>query len=237
MSSSQLGQPFDIHTGGVDLIFPHHENEIAQSTADAQDPVYAQYFVHNEHLLVEGKKMSKSLGNFFTLRDIQEKGFDPLAFRLMMLQAHYRSQTNFTWENLEAAQNRLKRWQATADLKWQHNKSTEAFKQEFSSKLLTTLGNDLDTPGAMLVIEEALAEAEQLHIDENFDQFIDLIDRALGLKLSRNDISDENKSTLTERQAARDSKDFAKSDELRDKLAEQGIGVRDTPQGQIWFHQ
>ncbi len=102
MSVGNLGQPFDIHTGGIDLIFPHHENEIAQSTASESDPAYARFFVHSEHLLVDGKKMSKSLNNFYTIKDITDKGYHPLAFRLMVLQSHYRSQSNFTWENLEA---------------------------------------------------------------------------------------------------------------------------------------
>lgn len=117
MSRKGLGQPFDIHTGGVDLIFPHHENEIAQSTAGEDDPVMAQFFAHNDHILVDGKKMAKSAGNFHTLQDITDKGYDPLAFRLLVLQAHYRSQVNFTWESLDAAQNRLKALRAMADLK------------------------------------------------------------------------------------------------------------------------
>lgn len=235
MSSSQLGQPFDIHTGGVDLIFPHHENEIAQSTAGKENPTYAKYFVHNEHLLVDGKKMSKSLGNFFTLRDIQEKGIEPLAFRLMILQAHYRNQTNFTWENLEATQNRLKRWQATANLCWQKNMSCGAFDSTHKDRLLEALGNDLDTPQAMLVIEEAFAEAEQLHLDDNFDSFINLVERTLGLKLTGDNVDEETVTLLAERQTARDHKDFVKSDELRHLLTERGIGVRDTTVGQIWF--
>lgn len=235
MSASKLGQPFDIHTGGVDLIFPHHENEIAQSTAGEDDQTYARYFVHNEHLLVDGKKMSKSLGNFFTLRDIQERGFEPQAFRLMVLQAHYRSQTNFTWQNLEAAQNRLRRWQALADLKWQHSVQAGSFSSEHANKLLTNLTNDLDTPTALLTIEEALNDAEQLRIDEQYDAFIQLVESLLGLKLLGEDITDDAKQLLEARQAARDSKDWSKADSLRDQLSEQGIGVRDTANGQVWF--
>src|SRR5205807_865800 len=95
MSTKYLGQPFDLHTGGIDLIFPHHENEIAQSQAAAGQPL-ARFFVHNEHLLIDRAKMSKSLHNFYTLADIIKRGFDPLAFRLLMLSAHYRTQQNFT---------------------------------------------------------------------------------------------------------------------------------------------
>lgn len=107
MSHTLLGQPFDIHTGGIDLIFPHHENEIAQSTAGKDDPLLAKLFFHNEHLLIDGKKMSKSLNNFYTLREIKEKGFNPLAFRLLVLQSTPRNQANFSWEILQAAQNRF----------------------------------------------------------------------------------------------------------------------------------
>ena len=108
MSMHLLGEPFDIHTGGIDLIFPHHENEIAQSTAGKKDDIYAKYFCHNEHVLVGNQKMSKSLNNFFTLKDLAEKHIDPLAFRLLILQSHYRNQANFNWDILEAATARLK---------------------------------------------------------------------------------------------------------------------------------
>ena len=107
ISTDALGQPFDIHTGGVDLMFPHHENEIAQSTADQDSPAYSEVFLHNEHILVDNQKMSKSLGNSYTLDDILEHSFQPLAFRLLVLQSHYRKQADFTWEILDSAQKRL----------------------------------------------------------------------------------------------------------------------------------
>lgn len=109
MSVKELGQPFDIHTGGVDLIFPHHENEIAQSTACGNETKLATMFFHNEHLLVDGKKMSKSLNNFITLNDIVDKGFSPMAFRLMVLQSNPHNQANFSWDILQAAQNRYEK--------------------------------------------------------------------------------------------------------------------------------
>ena len=107
MSIKYLGPTFDIHAGAVDLIFPHHENEIAQSEG-ASGKKFVNYFIEGEHLLVDGKKMSKSLGNIFNLRDVESKGFDPLAFRYLTLTAHYRSKLNFTWKSLKAAQNALK---------------------------------------------------------------------------------------------------------------------------------
>lgn len=223
MSTSRLGQPFDIHTGGVDLIFPHHENEIAQSTA-GKDPVYAKYFVHNEHLLVNGKKMSKSLNNFYTLQDIKEKGFSPMAFRLMVLQSHYRSQANFSWENLEAAQNRLHSLYAWADTVYQATDRIETIDGLYGS-----LENDLATPLALEAISEITSKAPA-------PELLDKLDELFGLGLSnRPDIENEQKQILAERQQARDNKDFGESDGLRDRLKAQGIGVRDTEQGQVWF--
>ena len=108
MSMKYLGASFDIHAGGVDLLFPHHENEIAQSES-ATGKKFARYFIEGEHLLVNNKKMAKSAGNFFTLRDLEKRGLNPLVFRYLMLSAHYRSQLNFTWKSLEAAQNSLER--------------------------------------------------------------------------------------------------------------------------------
>lgn len=244
MSAQALGQPFDVHTGGVDLIFPHHENEIAQSTAGKDSPTMATYFVHNEHLLVDGKKMSKSLNNFFTLRDIQEKGFDPLAFRMMVLQSHYRSQSNFTWENLEAAQNRLKNWSAVVDLRWQavvtddNDKIHGVMRADlFEEKLSNILQDDMNTAMALAFVDEVFNEAS----NNNFcaacmDGIVQSIDEILGINLfeGKADISDDQKQILSERQKARDDKNWARSDELRDQLKEQGIAIRDTDYGQIW---
>lgn len=241
MSVNLLGQPFDIHTGGIDLIFPHHENEIAQSTAGKGD-AYAKYFFHNEHLLVDGKKMSKSLGNFYTLRDIQEKGYDPLAFRLMVLQSHYRSQTNFSWENLEAAQNRLKTFWAMADLRFQAVEKpsigTSAF-DSVESEIMGHLTNDVNGPNALAVLnafESLLKDKLISKADENrFDKFLRFLDNILGLDLSgRDDITNEQKELIAARQAAREAKDWAKSDEQRDELQKQGIAVRDTEHGPVW---
>ncbi|HTE22070.1 MAG TPA: cysteine--tRNA ligase [Candidatus Limnocylindria bacterium] len=247
MSDNNLGQPFDIHTGGVDLIFPHHENEIAQSTAGKGD-VYATYFVHNEHLLVDGKKMSKSLGNFFTLQDVRERGYDPLAFRLLVLQSHYRNQSNFTWENLGAAQNRLQKWQAMADLVFQpvdskqDNLALQKVDWQEPQKLIKQqLGEDLNTPEAITWLDRLSDDIEFLPNDpktlKHFKDFLAFVDRVFGLNLSnRTDITPSQKDILKQRQKARNDKEWAKSDQLRDELKEQGIEVRDTAHGQIWHH-
>jgi cysteinyl-tRNA synthetase len=241
MSVNNLGQPFDIHTGGVDLIFPHHENEIAQSTA-GKGSVYAKYFVHNEHLLVNGKKMSKSLNNFYTLQDVREKGYDPLAFRLVILQSHYRTQSNFTWDNLEAAQNRLSGYHAMADLQFQpvdtERDSWIAHNLDIEN-MLTAVQDDINTPLALSALSNFAAQAEENLINkeelETFKDLLKKIDNLFGLSLSdRLDVSEEQKLILTVRHKARLDKDWTKSDQLRDELKEQGIAVRDTSHGQIW---
>jgi cysteinyl-tRNA synthetase len=244
MSSSQLGQPFDIHTGGIDLIFPHHENEIAQSTAGKNHPVYAKFFVHNEHLLVDGKKMSKSLNNFHALDDIRKRGFDPLAFRLLVLQAHYRSQAHFSWENLEAAQNRLDDLRAFAALRWQprtvaHDSGTAALR-DIPAQLANVLAEDLNTPEALAFLSRTATQLLTVHIEkdmvDHFEAMLQGIDDLLGLDLmSVTDISDAQKDLLKQRDAVRERQDWAESDRLRDELAKQGVGLQDHTHGVIWF--
>lgn len=231
MSVANLGQPFDIHTGGVDLIFPHHENEIAQSTAGKGD-IYANNFIHNEHLLVEGKKMSKSLNNFYTLRDIRERGYEPLAFRLMVLQSHYRSQSNFTWDNLEAAQNRLNNWRAMFDRQWQANVLSDD-QPDVSPDLLHELQNDMNTPRVVAIIDEYFDSVDAAQAMPNRNTLLTIRD-ALGMDLSNGDINSDLKRLLSERKQAREAKDWGKADTLREELKERGIVVRDTPNGQVW---
>jgi cysteinyl-tRNA synthetase len=240
MSVNALGMPFDIHTGGVDLIFPHHENEIAQSTA-GKGSVFSTMFVHNEHILVDGKKMSKSLGNFHTLTDIRERGFEPLAFRLMVLQSHYRNQSNFTWENLEAAQNRLNNYRAMADLKWQVQGDAEQWIGSSTNikSALQAIQDDLNTPSALSAISRFSSHAEERLVNpaelDRFNEALQIIDMLFGLDLGdRADILPEQKQLLGDRQKARDAKDWSTSDEIRDHLKQQGIAVRDTAHGQIW---
>ena len=242
MSCANLGQPFDIHTGGIDLVFPHHENEIAQSTA-LQDN-YANYFVHNEHLLVEGRKMSKSLNNFFTLQDVEERDFSPLAFRVLVLQAHYRNQLNFSWESLEAAQNRLQSFYDMAALQWQtHDASVEApIFSELTEQLRELAQDDLDTPQMMAEISKVAKMMELNGLAKkdlvSFKDYLTTTDNLLGLNLAKQpDIDTSQKELLVARQKARDSKDWARTDEIRTELAQQSVTVRDTPTGQIWSRQ
>lgn len=240
MSTDSLGQPFDIHTGGVDLIFPHHENEIAQSTAGKTDPLYARTFVHNEHILVDGKKMSKSLGNFFTLKDIVAKGYDPLAFRLLVLQAHYRSQAHFSFENLEAAQNRLRRWRTVADMRWQvvPTAAVGAAAAESVARFQAAMQRDLDTPAALMIVDTMMDTIEREGVTADtlpsFRALLEQIKQQLGIDLFRADITPEQKQLIADREQARSAKDWAQSDALRAQLHSQGVNVRDTPAGPIW---
>jgi cysteinyl-tRNA synthetase len=242
MSQQNLGQPFDIHTGAVDLIFPHHENEIAQSTALEKDPVMARIFVHNDHILVDGKKMAKSAHNFYTLEDVIKKGYDPLAFRLKILQSHYRSQVDFSWESLEAAQSLLQSLRAWADQKHQNaaqrgSAASEPYAEALK-QMLAAAQDDLSTPKALSVLAGIASRGENDGVDEEKIQpFLNLTDRLFGLQLSdRPDITDDQKQLIAERERARDTKDWDKSDRLRDQLKEQSIQLRDTQHGPIWYH-
>ena len=243
MSVKALGQPFDIHTGAVDLIFPHHENEIAQSTAGNQPETYAKFFVHNEHLLVDNAKMSKSKNNFYTLSDIIEKGFDPLDFRMLILQSHYRSPSNFSWDNLTAARNRLRSWKNTAELRWQVPDIDDDGQFEIMNNLRQQAGealmNDMNTPEALKFIDEAIKVITQDLSNVNhfaLTALFDFVDLYLGIDVLGNtpDLTDEQKDLINERQVARSNDDYETADNIRDNLLEQNIELSDSPIGPIW---
>jgi cysteinyl-tRNA synthetase len=230
MSEKALGLPFDIHTGGIDLKFPHHENEIAQSIgAGAED--YAHYFMHNNHILVDGKKMSKSLGNFYTLRDIEKKGFSPQDFRLMVLESHYHSEANFSWEILQAAKNRLRNWQAAADRRFQLPQDTH----NVSSAIARELQANLSTPQALQAIDLHFDSAAQKGMAPNSD-VLTSVQYMIGIDLlATSDISDDAKLLIKARQASRNKKDWAASDKIREDLRKKfGLQIKDVQNGQIW---
>jgi cysteinyl-tRNA synthetase len=234
-----LGDPIDIHTGGVDHIGTHHPNEMAQTEA-AYGHRLANYWLHSEHLLVDGQKMSKSLGNFYTLSDVIENGFDPLALRLLYLQGHYRTQINFTWGNLEAAQNRLRGYKAMAALKWQAVGIEPWFRPNVNlDNIKKALKNDLNTSVALAFLSGLSVQAEERLISkqdlDNFNSFLKIIDTLFGLNLSEEeDISKEQKQLVLKREEARKSQDWRMADMLRDRLKKQGIEIRDTDHGPIW---
>ena len=247
MSRQILGQPFDIHTGGVDLIFPHHENEIAQSTAGEENSVMSHFFVHNEHMFVSGVKMSKSLGNFYTLRDVLDKGYDPLAFRVLVLQSHYRSQSHYSWENLEAAQNRLDNWRQAAVLQWQPLPALTANEEPISSvfddaleSIIESLEDDVRTPAVMTTLSDVFSVVSEKTLRSNevaaFGRFLKRVDELLGLQLaSIPDINETTKTKIKARSEARRADNWSESDNIRDELKAQHIGLRDTAHGTVWY--
>jgi cysteinyl-tRNA synthetase len=229
MSIEYLGQDIDLHVGGIDLRFPHHENERAQSNAlTGRETV--THWIHGEHLLFEGRKMSKSAGNVLLLQDIIDRGLDPLAARLAFLENRYRSQMDLTWASLEAAHVTLRRWRML--MQSGQPQDEVIVDQDF----LAAIYADLDTPRALQrlrIIEKstALTPMEKAGIFRFADQI-------LGLDLIRipekRELTELQSQLLQEREVARASKDFAESDRLRDVLAESGLEIQDGPQGQFW---
>lgn len=233
-----LGEPIDIHTGGVDHIGTHHTNEIAQTEA-AYGTDLAHIWMHNEFVMVDGAKMAKSLHNFYTLRDITEKGFNPLAFRLLILQAHYRSPLNFTWKSLKAAQSFLQSLQAWADLQHQTPAKPSAVGDTYRqalSNISTSVQNDLNTPEALGWLS-GLVNQSEVHGWHRADlkEFLEKIDQLFGLDLTvRHDISPTQKDLLNQRDTARQHQDWPMADKLREQLSQHHIAVRDTDFGQVW---
>lgn len=228
MSSSELGETIDIHAGAVDLVFPHHENEIAQSEARSGKK-FVNYWIHGEHLLVDNKKMSKSLGNMYNLADLEAKGFSPLDFRFLILGSHYRMKLNFTWESLEGARTaRLKLNDFVAGVDGT-GKADKGYLEKFSE----VLDDDLATPQALALVWEVVKS--NLSDEDKKATLLDF-DKVLGLDLDKvevEEIPSEVTALAEERQQAREAKDFSKSDELRDKIAKLGYIIEDTPGGYI----
>lgn len=229
MSQKYLGDTFDIHAGGIDLMFPHHENEIAQSEGKTGKP-FVKYFVHGEFLLVDGQKMAKSAGNFYTLHDIEERGFDPLSFRYLILTAHYRDKLNFTWASLEAAQNTLNNLKDVIR-QWPvpDNDSTGERYERF----IEALNNDLNMPQAVAEMWEMIRS--DIPISEKASDLLKM-DKILGLKLGEflgkpKEIPVEIQKLIDEREKARKEGDFEKSDDIRNVIKNLGFEIEDTPSG------
>jgi cysteinyl-tRNA synthetase len=215
ISREALGQPFDIHTGGVDHIGTHHTNEIAQSEAAYGQPL-AHFWLHNEHLLVDDRKMSKSTGNLFTLNNLVEKGFSPLDFRYLCLMSHYRSKMNFTWEALAGARSTLR------NIRNQAEKAGEVRDETIITNVQAALNDDLDTPRALALLHQSHDPALWL-----------VFEPILGLGLTTDgDLPELIFNLLDLRKQARELKDWSKSDELRVQIDEAGYEVLDTPAGQ-----
>lgn len=237
MSKKYLGDVMDIHTGGVDHIQIHHENEIAQSRGyNGKNP--ANYWMHSEFLLIDGGKMSKSLRNVYTIKDIEDKGISSLAYRYLSYTSHYRNKLNFTWEGLNAAEISLNKLRAIFN---EHNNSEistdEKIINEYYTKFLNALNDDLNIPMAMGIVWELVKLPKSKDIAKLLNKF----DEVLSLELSKkniekedieSDIPEEITDILSKRKLARENKDFKMSDELRDLLLEKGYKVLDTKEGQ-----
>lgn len=223
-----LGEPIDIHTGGVDHIGTHHTNEIAQSESAFDKPL-AKFWLHNEFLQLDGDKMAKSGGGVLTLEDLISKGINPLAFRYLCLTAHYRSKMNFTWESLQAAETTLKNLYREVSA---YGNSAEEGSKEHEDKFLASINNDLDTPAAVAVVwdlvKSDLPSGVKLNSLLKFDKVL-----GLGLeKVSEREVPNEVHELVNQREKAREDKDFTKSDELRKQIAEAGYEVVDEESGQ-----
>jgi len=238
MILSKLGTTIDIHTGGIDHIPVHHTNEIAQSESLTGKPL-AHYWLHNNFLLVNATKISKSLGNSILLNEIEKKNIDLMAFKLFILQSHYQTESNFTWENLTAANHRLVNWVSVLDRKWQVKNSamTDSKVSVALASALEALQQDLDTPRAIIHVEEALHYIETRGLDASPADIAEVelfIQNGLGIYTMTKDINTSQKTILKDRENARRNKKWEISDNLRDILKNQKILIKDTEDGQIW---
>ncbi len=250
MAMKYLGNHFDMHTGGVDNIFPHHENEIAQSECSTGE-TYVNYWLHSEHLIVENKKMSKSLGNFFTLRDLIEKGYSPASIRYLLISNHYRQQLNFTFDGLDAAatcvdrlnsfkirlkeieyDSTLNNGEVSAEVKLLIEKSLEKFD--------ASLCDDLNVSPALAAIFDLMNDVNSRIAEENLNskeaiavmEFLDKTNEILGIFRDEEDsIPEEVTKMLEERIQAKQDKNWALADELRDSIKNLGYVIEDTKKG------
>jgi len=248
MSMKYLGETFDIHTGGVDNMFPHHENEIAQSEAATGKP-FVQYWLHNEHLIIEGKKMSKSLGNYYTLEDLLQKGHDPVAIRYLLMSTHYRQQLNFTMNGLEGAVNALKRIRdflnnvSLASAAKDHDK-LDGILSEARNEFENYMDDDLNISGALgsmftligrinkIMAEEGISKADAEKVRAamaRFDQILDIMEPP---KTGSAERLEEIEELVRRRQRARQEKNWTEADDCRDRLlGEFGIVLEDRAEG------
>ena len=232
MSMKYLGETIDIHAGGVDHVAVHHQNEIAQSEATTDKP-FVRYWFHNEFLLVEGKKMSKSLNNFYTLEDIEKRKIEPLALRYLFLQSHYRKLLNFTWEAAKAAQDAYRKLtEIVLSTKKQIQRQTLSLEKldkvdQYRQRFIRAITDDLQIPQALAIMWETVKS--NIPSSDKYDLIADF-DQIFGLKLSEAKEQTIPKSVIKlaeERQSARQKKDFKKADQLRKKLRDLGYQIED----------
>lgn len=248
MSMKYLGKTIDIHCGGVDHIAVHHTNEIAQSEA-ATDKKFVRFWLHNEFMLVDGKKMAKSLGNYYTLNDIRAKGFSPLAFRYLCLSVHYRSQMNFTLAALQDAENALQSIQdfifrlKNLGTDGKKNAKIEAAVKTAKTNFMKSINDDLNMPNAFAVLFECMKivnkEIDAGRADKrslgDVENFFAGINKILGIiEEKKAELTPEEKKLIDLREHFRSVKDFKAADEIRRQLKEKGVFLEDTPHGPKW---
>ncbi len=234
MGQKYLGEQFDIHTGGIDLIPTHHENEIAQSKG-ACGKIPANYWMHGEYLLIDGGKMSKSLGNVYLVKDFIKRGYDPIVYKLFSYSCHYRNKLNFTWEGIEAASKSLERLKKGYIVHLNgKDEVDEDVINAYEERFHKAINDDLNMPAAMGVVWEVVRQ------DKKSDKFAKLLlkfDTVLGLKIDeecnkpKEELPEEILELIEERKKARENKEWNKSDELRDIIKEKGYEIKDTKDG------
>ncbi len=232
MSTKYLGEVFDIHTGGIDLIPTHHENEIAQSKG-ACGKIPAHYWMHGEYLLINGGKMSKSLGNVYLMDDIINRGYDPLVYRLFNFSCHYKGKLNFTWDGIEAASVSLNRLREgyQKHLNGTDNVSDDIIN-DMENRFHQAINDDLNMPLAMSVVWEAVKYPEK---SPEIAQLLEKFDTVLGIKITEKkeeqQVPQEILDLVEQRKSARNEKNWAESDRLRDLIIEKGYNIKDTKDG------
>jgi cysteinyl-tRNA synthetase len=251
MAIKYLGETIDIHAGGIDLVFPHHENEIAQSESLTGKP-FARFWLHAEFLMVEGQKMSKSLGNYFTLRDVLAKGYAPEAIRYLLASVPYRKQLNFTFDGLKSAATAIDRLR-NFKLRLETDRYPEGNNEQLAERAAQarqafhdSLDNDLNTAEALAAVFEYIRDANSamdagefragnaagaLQFLEHFDSVFDVLRPTVaGAAVSDADVE----ASIAERTAAKKARNFARADQIREQLLEQGIILEDTKSGVRW---
>lgn len=243
MAIEHLGEQLDVHTGGVDHIPVHHPNEIAQSEAATDQKPFVRYWVHHNFLLVEGQKMSKSLENFYTIDDVVKKGYDPMALRLLFLSAHYRSELNFTWDNLEGTQvswekliTKMQHFLEEKETSPEPSPDQEAAAERYTKTFFGHIENDLKTPEALAVFWEVLGN-QDLTARQKYQTLLSF-DEVLGLGLAKVQpeekviVPEKVQQLLDQRQEARQGQDWSKADQLRHEIEGLGYLVMDENDGQ-----